>query len=184
MELPSRPKNDRYTKPGQYRELEARLRANPANSRLPILVAYAFDYRTRLGPFLFADVGLLTAGPRAVGAALVNAGFPRTRIVLRQWNPNVRPSLARIDGDVPAMLFVSAMQIHSASAYELIADASQLGEARPFIVAGGAKAIYEPWDFFGRGPGGRHSADVVCTGEEFVILELLERIAAFRGDRE
>ena len=30
---------------------------------------YAFDYRTRLGPFLFADTRLLTAGPRAVAAA-------------------------------------------------------------------------------------------------------------------
>ena len=28
MELPSRPKNDRYTRPGQYRELEQRLRVD------------------------------------------------------------------------------------------------------------------------------------------------------------
>src|SRR3974390_3364873 len=95
MELPSRPKHDRYARPGQYTELERRLRANAGNAHIPILVAYAFDYRTRLGPFLFADTRLLTAGPRAVAAALVSAGFTKTRVVLGQWNRNFRPSEAR-----------------------------------------------------------------------------------------
>src|ERR1700732_2245353 len=113
MELPSRPKNDRYTRPGQYKEIGRRLRANPANARIPTVVAYAFDMRTRLGPFLFADMRLLTAGPRAVAAALNGAGFTRTRIVLTQWNPRFRPSRARLDGEVPQMLFISSMQIHS-----------------------------------------------------------------------
>jgi radical SAM superfamily enzyme YgiQ (UPF0313 family) len=184
MELPSRPKNDRYTRPGQYRELEARLRANPASATIPTLVVYAFDMRTRLGPFLFADMRLLTAGPRAVAAALHDAGFTRTRIVLTQWNPNFRPSLARLDGEVPQMLFVSSMQIHSAKAHELITDAYRLGDQRPLIFAGGAKAIYEPWDFFGQGPDGQISADVVVTGEEFVILQLLERLMEFRARQE
>src|SRR5262249_56614520 len=106
MELLSRPKNDRYTRPGQYSELERRLRANPANAEVPVLVCYAFDFRTRLGPFLFADMRLLTAGPRAIAAALVNAGFTNTRIVQRQWNRNLRPSEARLDGQPPQMLFV------------------------------------------------------------------------------
>src|SRR5262245_43094636 len=147
MELPSRPKNDRYTRPGAYSELESRLRANGDTANIPILVAYAFDYRTRLGPFLFADTRLLTAGPRAIAAALYQSGFTKTRIVLRQWSPNVQPSRARFDAEVPQMLFVSSMQIHSASAYQLIEDAHRLGANRPFILAGGAKAIYEPWDF-------------------------------------
>jgi radical SAM superfamily enzyme YgiQ (UPF0313 family) len=193
MELPSRPKNDRYTRPGEYRELERRLRANPECARIPVVVAYAFDYRTRLGPFLFADMRLLTAGPRAVAAALVNAGFSKTRIVLRQWNRHFRPSEARLDGEVPQMLFVSSMQIHSASAYEMIADAYRLGDARPLILAGGAKAIYEPWDFFDCGSRlaacdwparSAISADVVVTGEEFVALELLDRIMAFKVANE
>src|SRR3989440_4926899 len=148
MELLSRAKNDRYTRPGEYQQLEKRLRNNPGIGKIPILVCYAFDYRTRLGPFLFADTRLLTAGPRAIAAALHSAGFTRTRIVQRQWNRNLRPSEARLDGEPPQMLFVSSMQIHSASAYELIADAHRLGDARPLIVAGGPKAIYEPWDFF------------------------------------
>jgi len=185
MELPSRPKNDRYTRPGQYRELERRLRANPATAEMPVLVCYAFDMRTRLGPFLFADTRLLTAGPRAVASALHSAGFQRTRMALRQWNPNLCPSEARLDGQVPQMLFVSSMQIHSADAYRLIEDASTLGDARPFILAGGAKAIYEPADFFHCcGPDHRYSADVVVTGEEFVALQLLDRIFESRAGNE
>jgi radical SAM superfamily enzyme YgiQ (UPF0313 family) len=184
MELVSRPKNDRYTRPGQYRELERRLRATPANAELTSLVYYAFDYRTRLGPFLFADMRLLTAGPRAIASALHDAGFTKTRAVMRQWNRNLRPSEARFDGQVPHMLFVSSMQIHSASAYEIIADAYRLGNDRPLILAGGAKAIYEPWDFFGHGPDGQYSADVVVTGEEYVVLQLLDRVMEFRGRKE
>lgn len=185
MELPSRPKNDRYTRPGHYTEIERRLRDNLATRKIPVLVTYAFDMRTRLGPFLFADVHLLTAGPRAVAAALHSAGFEKTRVVLRQWTPNLRANEARIDGEVPQMLFVSSMQIHSANAYELIADAHKLGDERPLIFAGGAKAIYEPWDFFHcAGPKNEYSADVVVTGEEFVFLELLDRIMEARVGTE
>src|SRR5437667_9266616 len=117
MELASRPKNDRYTRPGRYQELERRLRANPDTADITTLVCYAFDWRTRLGPFLFADMRLLTAGPRAIAAALNEAGFAKTRIVLRQWNRNFKVSEARLDGKVPQLLMVSSMQIHSASAY-------------------------------------------------------------------
>lgn len=185
MELPSRSKNDRYTRPGEYLELEDRLRRHAAaNANIPTLVAYAFDYRTRLGPFLFLDRSLLPAGPRAIAAALHKCGFTRTRVAMRQLNPNLQVSQARIDGRIPEMLFVSAMQIHSASAYDMIRDAHTLGDARPFILAGGAKAIYEPWDFFGLGPDGNQSADVVCTGEEFVVLQLLDRLKDYRGTGE
>src|SRR5713226_526077 len=157
MELPSRPKNDRYARPGEYTELERNLRANGEAGDIPILVCYAFDYRTRLGPFLFADTRLLTAGPRAIASALYSAGFTKTRIILRQWNRNFRLSEARLDGELPQMIFVSSMQIHSASAYEMIADAYRLGNDRPLILAGGAKAIYEPWDFFNCGPGNQYN---------------------------
>jgi radical SAM superfamily enzyme YgiQ (UPF0313 family) len=184
MELLSRPKNDRYTRPGEYLELERRLRNNPVTAQIPTLVCYAFDHRTRLGPFLFADTSIITAGPRAVGAAMQASGFTQTRIVLRQWNRNFRVSKARMDGQVPELLLVSSMQIHSASAYEMVVDAHQLGENRPLILAGGAKAIYEPWDFFGLGPNKDLSADVVCTGEEFVLLELLDRLIEYRAGGE
>jgi radical SAM superfamily enzyme YgiQ (UPF0313 family) len=183
MELASRPKNDRYTRPGQYKDLENRLNRT-SNKEIPVLVCYAFDFRTRLGPFLFADMRLLTAGPRAIASALYHSGFTTNRIVLRQWNQNFRPSEARFDGRPVQMLFVSSMQIHSASAYEMIIDAYRLGDERPLILAGGAKAIYEPWDFFGLGPDRQYSADVVVTGEEYVALELLDRIMEFRGGKE
>src|SRR5260370_42570190 len=182
MELSSRPKNDRYTTPGRYQELEHRLRIRPGVSDITTLVCYAFDYRTRLGPFLFADTRLLTAGPRAIAAALHESGFTKTRIVLRQWNPNFKTSESRIDGQVPQMLLVSSMQIHSASAYEMIIDAHKLGDERPFILAGGAKAIYEAWDFFGFEYEGKHySADVAFPGEEFVLLEFLNRMMEHFG---
>src|SRR5271168_2652364 len=128
MELSSRPKNDRYTRPGQYNELEHRLRANPGIADIGALVCYAFDFRTRLGPFLFADMRLLTAGPRAVASALCGAGFSKTRIVLRQWNRNFKVSQSKIDGKIPDLLLISSMQIHSASAYEMVLDAHKLGE--------------------------------------------------------
>jgi radical SAM superfamily enzyme YgiQ (UPF0313 family) len=185
MELPSRPKSDRYTRPGEYTELERRLRANPACGDIPVLVAYAFDWRTRLGPYLFADMQLLTAGPRHIAAALHGAGFTKLRIIQRQWNRYLRPSEARLDGRPPQMLLVSSMQIHSASAYELIADAYKLGDERPLILAGGAKAIYEPWDFFDfEHQGKKYDADVVCTGEEFVLLELMDRLMESRAAGE
>jgi radical SAM superfamily enzyme YgiQ (UPF0313 family) len=184
MELPSRPKDDRYTPPGRYQELERRLRANTQTADISALVCYAFDHRTRLGPFLFADMRLLTAGPRAVAAALHEAGFKKTRIVQRQWNPNFKVHESRIDGAVPGLLMVSSMQIHSACAYEMIADAYKLGDARPLILAGGAKAIYEPWDFFGFDPEHQYSADVACTGEEFVLIELLDRLMEYRAGDE
>jgi radical SAM superfamily enzyme YgiQ (UPF0313 family) len=184
MELLSRPRNDRYTPPGRYQELEHRLRSDPETADIPALVCYAFDPRTRLGPFLFADMRLLPAGPRAVAAALHEAGFVKTRIVLRQWVPNFKTSEARIDGEVPQLLLVSSMQIHSASAYEMIADAYELGDNRPLILAGGAKAIYEPWDFFGFDVARKYSADAVCTGEEYVLLELLDRLLEYRAGNE
>jgi radical SAM superfamily enzyme YgiQ (UPF0313 family) len=180
MELPRRQPKDVYVKPGEYRDLERRLRLKYDVSNIPVVVAYAFDWRTRLGPFLFTDRLLIPAGPRAVGAALWQAGFRKLRIVLGEWTPHFRPSLARLDGELPQLLLVSSMQIHSAHAYQLIEDAWQLGPNRPLILAGGAKAIYEPWDFFGLGPEGRYGADVVVTGEEFVLLQLLERILEHR----
>jgi hypothetical protein len=63
---------------------------------------------------------MLPGGAIAIGSALADAGFTRTRVVLRQLTPNVLPSTVRMDGDLPQMLFVSSMQIHMASAFEVI----------------------------------------------------------------
>lgn len=176
MELPRRAKGDQYTPPGRYRELESQIRQRVQGQDIPVLFIYAFDRRTRLGPFLYVDKRLIPGSPRAVASALYMAGFTNLRIVLQQWNPNIRPSLARVGGKRPQLLLVSSMQIHSASAYQLIRDAWLLGEDRPLILAGGPKAIYQPWDFFGLSPDGREGADVVVTGEEYVFIELLDRL--------
>lgn len=176
MELPRRAEGDHLTPPGRYHQLESQIRRRLRGHDIATLFIYAFDFRTRLGPFVFLDKPLIPGAPSAMAAALYAAGFTNVRVVLQPWSPNVRPSLARIDGRPPEMLFVSSMKIHSASAYRLIRDAWRLGDGRPLILAGGPKAMYEPEDFFGLSPDGREGADVVVTGEEFVVLELLDRI--------
>ena len=180
MELPTRLQADRFTKPGRYRELETQIRCRVEGSDTPILLIYAFDPRTRLGPFAFVEKTLIPGAPRAIGSALYAAGFRNLRLVLQQWNPNILPSATRFDGKPPEILMVSAMQIHSDPAYRLIREAWQLGDDRPLILAGGPKAVYEPWDFFGLSPDGREGADVVVTGEEYVLLELLDRIVEMK----
>lgn len=184
MELPTRPHADRFTTPGRYRELEDHIRRHVPVRDIPILFIYAFDPRTRLGPFVFVDKTLIPGAPRAVGSALYAAGFRNIRVVMQQWNPNILPSEARLNGKPPEILMVSAMQIHSAPAYKLIRDAWRLGDRRPLILVGGPKAIYEPCDFFALSPDGREGADVVVTGEEYVILELLDRILEMKGPGE
>ena len=114
MELPTRAAADRFTTPGRYRELETQIRRRVQESDIPILFIYAFDPRTRLGPFVFVDKTLIPGAPRALGAALYAAGFHNVRLVLQQWNPHIRPSAARFAGKPPEVLMISAMQIHSA----------------------------------------------------------------------
>ncbi|AMV40697.1 B12-binding domain-containing radical SAM protein [Planctomyces sp. SH-PL62] len=184
MELTRRPKHDVYTAPGAYRELEARVRRRTLGKGVRTLFMTAFDRRTRLGPYVFVDKSLIPGAARAVGSALHAAGLTSTRLVLQAWSGGVLPSRARIDGAAPDLFLVSGMQIHSRSAYRLTEDAWNMGAARPLIIAGGAKASYEPWDFFGLGKDGRAGADVVVTGEEFVLLELLDRILEYKGEGE
>lgn len=176
MELPKRAKGDEYTVPGRYRELEQNVARKAARADIPTLCVYAFDKRTSVGPFIMVENILIPGAPRALASALYAAGFHKLRVVMQQWTPNIRPSKARFDGQPPELLLVSAMQIHSAPAYDLIRDAWSMGDDRPLIIAGGAKAIYEPWDYFGLSEDGTVGADLVCTGEEYVLLEALERI--------
>ena len=180
MELPSRPTGDQYTKPGEYTALRQRVRGLSAGLSIPTVVAYAFDNRTRLLPYFFSTHRMAPAGARAVGSALYDSGLTKTRIVLQQWNRAFRPSQARLDGEPIEMLMVSSMQIHAERAYGLIADACR-GPERPLILAGGPKAIYEPWDLFGIGGRAEVSADVVVTGEEFILIQLMEVLLSYRG---
>ncbi len=184
MELPTRPKGDEYTNAGAYPALRRRVAAAAAGWNIPTVVVYAFDKRTRLLPYYFSSHRMAPAGPRAVGAALHDSGLTRTRIVLQQWNPNFRPSRTRLDGEPIEMLLVSSMQIHAERAYQLVADACTVPPPqRPLILVGGPKAIYEPWDLFEIGGDSNVSADIAVTGEEFVLMQLVEVLLTYRGAR-
>jgi len=95
----------------------------------------------------------------------------------------------QLDGRVPDLFMVSTMGMHSDRALELIRDARRIDpKDRPLIIAGGSHAVYEPFLLFGEqaGKGGTPQAgpDVAVTGEEFVLLSLIEAVLAFRGDGE
>ena len=184
MELPIRAKGDIFLPDGQFGRMTAQLRRQTHCHDIGILIAYAYDWRTRLLPYFMADKRMPPLGPRAIAAALMNAGFRRIRVVLQQWTPNFRPSKARLDGRPPDVFMVSAMQIHSEPAYRMISDMWTLGEDRPLIIAGGPKAIYEPHHFLGIGPDAAVHADVAVTGEEYVLLELMHLICSHRGSHE
>ena len=68
---------------------------------------------------------------------------------------------------------------------ELIRDAHRIDAAqRPLIIAGGPHAVYEPYDLFSADPARPGSADVVVTGEEFVLLSLIEVVLSMRARGE
>jgi radical SAM superfamily enzyme YgiQ (UPF0313 family) len=152
---------------------------------LSSVIACAFDHRTRMLPFIFADTRMIPAGVRAIGSALVDAGFDKTRIVLQQWNRNFRPSQMQLDGRIPDLFMVSSMSLHCEQCMDLIRDAHRIDPAhRPLIIAGGPHAVYEPYDLFSANPVRPGSADVVVTGEEFVLLSLIEVVLSTRARGE
>ena len=185
MELPPRRPGDELLKPGELTDIRLRLRSIAAEHDLTTVIANAFDHRTHMLPFIFANTRMAPAGVRAVGSALADAGFGKIRIVLQQWNKHFRPSQMRLDGRIPDMFLVSSMRLHSAPFREMIRDACRIAPAqRPLIVAGGPKTIYEPWDAFGTDADEPWGADVAVTGEEYVLLSLLEVLLSFRAGNE
>lgn len=184
MELPRRQPNDVYLPDGEFSAILRRLSAFRDAADLRILVASAFDYRTRMLPYWYADKRMAPCSVRTLGDALDAAGFKHVRVVLQQWTPNVRASAARLDGRPIDLLLVSAMQVHAEPSYELIRDAHTMGAQRPLIIAGGPKAIYEPADYFELGPKRGVGADCVVTGEVYVLLDLLERVLEYRASGE
>jgi radical SAM superfamily enzyme YgiQ (UPF0313 family) len=181
MELPRRSRNDTFLPDGAFGECTRDLRAATHVHDWPIVIFYAFDFRTRMLPFWYADKRMAPCSVRLLGDVLDAAGFRHVRIVLQQWSPNVRPSQAMLQGRRPEILMVSAMQVHADPACELIRDAHTLGEERPLILAGGPKAIYEPTDFLELGPSPGIGADCVSTGEAFVLLDLLRVVVRNLG---
>jgi len=181
MELPRRTRGDELLKPGELTRLRDRLRRRAEDHDLSSVIACAFDHRTRMLPFIFADTRMIPAGVRAIGSALADAGFDKTRIVLQQWNRNFRPSQMQLDGRVPDVFMVSSMSLHSERCMDLIRDAHGIDPAhRPLIIAGGPHAVYQPYDLFSANPSRPGRADVVVTGEEFVLLSLIEVVLSMR----
>ena len=103
MELAVRKGSDTFVPAGAYWELEARLRRRSGElAEIPAVVLSTFDRSTRLLPFVLYDTAIFPAGARSIAGTLYQAGFTRTRAVFQLWNPNFRPSHARIDGRPPA----------------------------------------------------------------------------------
>lgn len=185
MELPRRDRGDELLKTGELADLRRRLQNLSRDHDLATVIACAFDHRTRMLPFVYADMKMVPAGVRAIGSAMLDAGFHKTRIVLQQWNPNFQPSQMKLDGRIPDLFMVSSMQIHTAQCKALIRDARKIDPAyRPLIVMGGPKTVYEPWDVFSGDPNDPWGADLAVTGEEFVLLGVLELLLSIRAGNE
>ncbi len=185
MELPRRPRGDELLPPDAMTRLRIRLRKLAPQHDLVSVIACAFDHRTRMLPFIYSDTRMAPAGVRSIGAAMVDAGFQKTRIVLQQWNRHFRPSAMRLDGRIPDLFMVSTMGLHLGQAMAMIRDAHRIDvQHRPLIIAGGPQARYQPDDLFSGDPANPGCADVVVTGEEYVLLGLLEVLLSFRARGE
>ena len=185
MELPRRTRGDELLRPGELNAIRQRLRRVAPAHDLVSVIACAFDHRTRMLPFVYADTRMAPAGVRAIGSAMLDCGFEKTRIVLQQWNRRFRPSRMRLDGRIPDLFMVSSMGLHSGQCMELIRDARRIEpEHRPLIIAGGPHAVYQPYDLFSGDRADPNSADVAVTGEEYVLLSLLEVLLSLRSPGE
>jgi radical SAM superfamily enzyme YgiQ (UPF0313 family) len=185
MELPCRAAGDVLLATGEMSAIRQRLRNLAPRHDLTTVIACAFDHRTRILPFIYADTRMVPAGVRAIGSALADSGFGKTRIVLQQWNRHFDASQMRLDGRIPDLFLVSSMHLHSAECDRLIQDANRIDPAqRPLIVAGGPRIIYEPWQVFSDDPDNPWGADVAVTGEEYVLLQLLEVVLSVRVGNE
>ncbi|HET6246608.1 MAG TPA: radical SAM protein [Tepidisphaeraceae bacterium] len=185
MELPRRSRGDELLRPGELLALRARLRLVAARHDLATVICCAFDHRTRMLPFIFADTRMAPAGVRSIGSAMVDSGFVKTRIVLQQWNKYFKPSQMKLDGPIPDLFMVSSMGLHSGRCMELIRDARRIDPGhRPLIIAGGPHAVYQPGELFSDDPADPVAPDVAVTGEEFVLLSMLEVVLAMRSAGE
>lgn len=185
MELPSRSSGDQLLPSGECRDIRRRLQQHAAQHDLRSVVINAFDRRTRILPFNYSCTHMVPAGARIIGASMADSGFEKTRLVLQQWNRNIRPSRLILDGQPPDVLMVSSMQIHAAACEGLIREACTVDpDRRPLIIAGGPRAIYQPWSVFSNTPEENWGADVAVTGEAYVLLNLMEVLLAERGDGE
>src|SRR5512143_174690 len=144
MELPRRDRGDVYLPDGTFQGKIDGLRRSADTRDLTVGIFYAYDPRTHMLPFWYADKRMAPCSVRLLGDVLHAAGFTNLRIVLQQWSPRVLPSLMRLNDRPLDILMVSSMQVHAERAYALVRDACRMGDDRPLILVGGPKATYEP----------------------------------------
>ncbi len=180
MELPRRKGQDVYLPDGEFTRAMNALAERTDLHDLRIGIVYAFDFRTRMLPYWYADKRMAPCSVRTLADVLNRCGFKHQRVILQQWTPNFKPGKALIDGRPLDILMVSAMQVHAEPSYDLIRDAHTMGAQRPLILAGGPKAIYEPTDYLELGPQPGIGADAVVTGEAYILLQLIETLAKHR----
>ena len=75
MELPKRERQDIFLPDGAFRERINALREIPDAGELTIGIVYAFDMRTHMLPFWYADKRMAPCSVRLIGDVLHDAGF-------------------------------------------------------------------------------------------------------------
>jgi hypothetical protein len=136
-------------------------------------------------PFIYLDKTIAPAGARAIGAAMADIGCHKTRIVLQQWNRNFKPSHMRLDGRIPDILMVSSIYINSSQCEALVRDTCRIDPShRPLIIAGGPEMWFAPWSVFSSDVNDPWGVDIAVTGEEYVLLSLLEVLLSVRAGNE
>ncbi|MGC8552482.1 MAG: hypothetical protein ACP5O7_06400 [Phycisphaerae bacterium] len=77
MELPHRGRGDELLPLGELTDIRRRLRLLAPKHDLTTVIACAFDHRTRMLQFIYADTHMVPAGVRAIGSALFDSGFEK-----------------------------------------------------------------------------------------------------------
>ena len=85
MELPSRDRGDELLRPGELLSIHKRLRNVAFEHDLATVIACAFDHRTRMLPFTCWDTRMPPAGVRAVGSAMLDAGWADRSLLDEVW---------------------------------------------------------------------------------------------------
>ncbi len=178
MQLQVRQGDDRYF--SGYKELEKRV-SKFEPKEISILLYYAFDWRTRIGPFVGPDLSLANAGVRDVAGALYSAGLNNVRVVFGNWNPKFNFRFAKLHGKTPEVFGIGSLQVNSADANSKIKQAVSLGKDRPLILGGGPHAVYQPWKYFNIDGDPAIGVDVAVRGEQPVTLSLMEVLLTYRS---
>src|SRR5258706_15244139 len=114
MELPSRVKGDILLPPGAMTAVRERLRVLAKAHDLVTVIACAFDHRTRILPFIYADLRMAPAGVRAIRSAPVACGLTKTRSGLQQGDRGFKPAAMRREGRLPSFFLGSSIPPHAA----------------------------------------------------------------------